>query len=495
MSAPLGYNAVPGGEHRSNRGSYAERASLSPGIVVAEAAIPPPQSRPPPARRGSAGPARGKRDGDRGDDRRRHLQRPRRHHRPCRAPRLRRLPARRHHRRPHRPRLRPPGAARRPRGRPLHLPARGGPFQRGRLGRLAPDRRLRLRPGRLRLHLRPLPGQRPRRSGPRRAAERRRHHGDLRGDQPARGDRLGADRGRDRLHQAGRAGRGLGDRDRDVLAEPPRPDRQQGAARRLPRRRGDLRRLRGFRAGALRLRRHRRAASHRAPGSLSVGCRGGLRLRRGHDRLSDAAARPGDRRPKGGRLRRGRGEGPRHLRPLGGDPGCGLLDQLGDQRDAVLDRPAGPRRQCRARASGPPGPRTRRSAGRRGGLAGATRSRVLAAARHHRDRLLRLADLPAGLRPDQPAARAPYRPSRLGQTSCLPRRSCLLRGGRRSPLLPCSLRSRGPGADRRLRRRSWSWRGPCSFAGLRLDRRLPPPGARARSGPRWRPRRRPWRSA
>ncbi len=71
----------------------------------------------------------------------------------------------------------------------------------------------------------------------------------------------------------------------------------------LPRRLADLRRLRGLRAAALRLRRPRPAAPHPAARPLHIGRRRRVRLRRRDPRLADARLRPRARRAEGGRLR------------------------------------------------------------------------------------------------------------------------------------------------------------------------------------------------
>ena len=127
-------------------------------------------------------------------------------------------------------------------------------------------------------------------------------------------------------------------------------------------------------------------------------------------------------------------------------------------RHAVLKRTTHPRRQRSRRAPGPPGPRAARTPGRGGALDRHPRRSLLAAARHHRDRLLRLADLPAGLRTDQPPARPPHRSARPGPRTRLCRRRRLHRRRGRPPLLPGPLRPPRPGPDRRLR--SGHHRGP-----------------------------------
>ena len=152
------------------------------------------------------------------------------------------------------------------------------------------------------------------------------------------------------------------------------------------------------------------------------------------------------------------------LRALGGDGGRPVLHQFRDKRDAVRDRPLGPRREPGKRASGRPRPRARRPADRRGARHRAARGGLLALTRNHRNRLLRLAGLSAGLRVGQPAACPAYCLRRVGPGPRLPWRRRLLHSSRRAALLPGSLRSRRIGVDRRLR--GTHRRGPGSFRGL-----------------------------
>ena len=136
---------------------------------------------------------------------------------------------------------------------------------------------------------------------------------------------------------------------------------------------------------------------------------------------------------------------------LGSDDRGALLDRVGDQRDAVLGRAPGPWRQRRRRAAGVLGAGTGRPPNWRDRLPGTARRRLLPAAGNRRGRLLRVADVPARLRPGQPHARASYGSTGLGPESRLPRSRQLFRRCGRASLLPGAIRSPRSRADRPVR--------------------------------------------
>ena len=224
----------------------------------------------------------------------------------------------------HRTRVRSPRPTRGPRGWAVHLPARRGPHPTGRRVALVARRRLRRRARRLRLHLRPLPADvlgaaalvargagspsSPPSARSTCAAQPRRRTEDGGGGQSP--DQLAVIAG-------------IGLIGVTCSRRAPQPPRQRGLSGVFLGAAVDLRRLRGLRTAALRLRRHRQPGGPCRARSTSR-CVGHRDLRRGHSgpRCSCRIRRSS---PNGGRLRRPSARSARNVRPMGWQPAPRLL--------------------------------------------------------------------------------------------------------------------------------------------------------------------------